>query len=386
MSNLRFPLSVWSLFVPRALGPHGRGNRRSRIALACLVAFVLSLVGCSFSTSYSARAGGQSSGKSKSAARAEAKADAKGKGNGKAKSKGKLQASAKASAKGKGKGKGGGKAKGKGRGKGSSKVVFRSKNRVSGAGSAKVKGEFKGTHLVAANESRAGTPGPSKASGSRAGTPGPNKARRSRAGTPGPDKSGQSRAGGGNYVKSKKKKKKNQDKKKAEEVEVIDPPETAPDNDFGYEQPVRGCFEGIVYPIGENAKHLPKSYSNIDPVSVVYACEWDIPTRDWSQGFPGVEDFFEWFAIRYEGKFSISTPGKWKFRISSDDGSKLYIDGKLVIDNDGTHPPKEKSGVVELDKGDHEMVLEYFQGPRYHINLQLYATPPGGEEGIFSVR
>ncbi len=32
------------------------------------------------------------------------------------------------------------------------------------------------------------------------------------------------------------------------------------------------------------------------------------------------------------------------------------------------------------------MILEYFQGPRYHINLQLYATPPGGEEGLFSVR
>ena len=65
---------------------------------------------------------------------------------------------------------------------------------------------------------------------------------------------------------------------------------------------------------------------------------------------------------------------------------KLIIDGKVVIDNDGEHPPRERSGTVWLGAGDHEMVLEYFQGPRYHINLQLFATPPGGKQGIFSVR
>jgi hypothetical protein len=57
-----------------------------------------------------------------------------------------------------------------------------------------------------------------------------------------------------------------------------------------------------------------------------------------------------------------------------------------VLDNDGQHSPKSKEITVDLAKGDHDMVLEYFQGPRYHINLQVYATPPGGEEGIFSVR
>ena len=82
----------------------------------------------------------------------------------------------------------------------------------------------------------------------------------------------------------------------------------------------------------------------------------------------------------------MDTAGEWTFRVSSDDGVKLYIDGKLVLDNDGVHPPKVKSGKVNLSKGDHDMVLEYFQGPRYHINLQLYATPPRGEEGLFSVR
>ncbi len=174
--------------------------------------------------------------------------------------------------------------------------------------------------------------------------------------------------------------------KDREPVAVIDPPPTPPENVFGYEEPVRGCFEGVVYPLSSGADRLPRNFSRLTGISVVYACEWDIPTRDWGQGFPGVEERFEWFAIRYTGSFSVQQAGTWKFRISSDDGAKLYVDGKVILDNDGAHPPQQKSVKVPLSAGDHDMVLEYFQGPRYHINLQLFATPPGGEEGVFSVR
>jgi len=166
----------------------------------------------------------------------------------------------------------------------------------------------------------------------------------------------------------------------------IDPPAEAPDNVFGYERPIRGCFEGIVYPLRANTQRLPTAWGSLQALSAVYACEWDIPTRAWSDGFPGVSDLFEWFAIRYSGSFVVETAGTWTFRLSSDDGTKLFIDGKEIIKNDGVHSPQVKVGTARLTPGEHEMVLEYFQGPRYHINLQLYATPPGGEEGIFSVR
>ena len=166
----------------------------------------------------------------------------------------------------------------------------------------------------------------------------------------------------------------------------IKPPSEPPDNVFGYDRPVYGCFEGHVYFLPEDTSTLPRDYSGLEPRSVLYACEWDIPTRAWEQGFPGVSDRIEWFAIRYTGAFRVAKAGSYEFRISSDDGAKLLIDGKLVVDNDGVHPPREASGEIHLTAGDHDMVLEYFQGPRYHINLQLFATPPGGEEGIFSVR
>lgn len=169
-------------------------------------------------------------------------------------------------------------------------------------------------------------------------------------------------------------------------ADPIPPPETPPENVFGYEQPVLGCFEGQVYFIPNNSQRLPRSYAELESSAVLYACEWDIPTRAWEQGFPGLSDRFEWFAIRYEGAFNVSKAGKYRFRISSDDGARVTIDGRVVIDNDGVHPPQDKSGEIKLSAGDHTMVIEYFQGPRYHINLQLFVTPPEGEEGIFSVR
>jgi hypothetical protein len=171
-----------------------------------------------------------------------------------------------------------------------------------------------------------------------------------------------------------------------EEPQVQDPPAEPSDNDFGYTEPVYGCFQGEVMFIEPNSPKLPTNYSGYSVAATLYACEWDIPVRSFDSGFPGVEDQFEWFAIRYTGAFSVAEAGTYTFRINSDDGTRLTIDGNLVVDNDGTHPPQSKSGTIELTAGDHNLVLEYFQGPRYHIALQVYVTAPGGEEGIFSVR
>ncbi|MDX2053570.1 MAG: PA14 domain-containing protein [Polyangiaceae bacterium] len=173
----------------------------------------------------------------------------------------------------------------------------------------------------------------------------------------------------------------------AELENPIEPPAEPPPNVFGYEKPVRGCFEGQVFPLAAKTKKLPKNWESLTPVSVVYACEWDIAPRAWDRGFPGIADRFEWFAIRYVGTFQIAEGGEYEFRLSSDDGAKLIIDGsQVVIDNDGVHPPKQARGKVQLSAGDHSLVLEYFQGPRYEINLQLWVTPPGKPEELFTVR
>jgi hypothetical protein len=93
-----------------------------------------------------------------------------------------------------------------------------------------------------------------------------------------------------------------------------------------------------------------------------------------------VTDRFEWFAIDYHGRFYVANPGKYSFSLISDDGSKLYIDGKLVIDDDGDHPPRMQDGSVRLEGGIHRIRVSYFQGPRTGIALMLGVLEPGETE------
>ena len=59
----------------------------------------------------------------------------------------------------------------------------------------------------------------------------------------------------------------------------------------------------------------------------------------------------EEFALVFNGKLEAPADGNYTFSISSDDGSRLKIDGKNVIDHDGIHASSGKRGSVELKKG-----------------------------------
>ncbi|TLU98855.1 alkaline phosphatase family protein [Dyadobacter luticola] len=68
----------------------------------------------------------------------------------------------------------------------------------------------------------------------------------------------------------------------------------------------------------------------------------------------------ESFAVRFEGFIQIDQPGKYLFTTQSDDGSKLFVDGKEVVDNDGNHGVQEETGTVELTAGKHPIRVEYY--------------------------
>src|SRR5437660_279855 len=98
-------------------------------------------------------------------------------------------------------------------------------------------------------------------------------------------------------------------------------------------------LRGEIYNIPVGMQTLPK-FEKLQPVGTIYTSELNVPRHDFTQGFPGVTGRFEWFAIDYTGKIWIDKPGKYTWALLSDDGSKLYIDGHIVIDNDGTHAPR----------------------------------------------
>ena len=67
-------------------------------------------------------------------------------------------------------------------------------------------------------------------------------------------------------------------------------------------------------------------------------------------------------AVVFEGFIQIDTAGEYGFSTASDDGSKLYIDGKTVVDNDGDHGVLTAAGTIRLEPGKHAIRVEWFNG------------------------
>jgi hypothetical protein len=151
------------------------------------------------------------------------------------------------------------------------------------------------------------------------------------------------------------------------------------DAHFGTTVVISAGLRGDIYFIPENSLKLPK-FEKLKPVGTIYTTELNVPVHDFTQGFPGVTGRFEWFAIDYSGKFWIEKPGKYTFALLSDDGSKLYIDGHTVIDNDGTHSARSYGAVAKLKEGPHTIRISYFQGPRTQVALILAVAPPGDDD------
>ncbi len=57
---------------------------------------------------------------------------------------------------------------------------------------------------------------------------------------------------------------------------------------------------------------------------------------------------------------SIEDSDMYRFVLRSDDGSRLWVDGELVVDNDGLHASLEKTGAIALAKGWHQIAVEWF--------------------------
>jgi hypothetical protein len=143
---------------------------------------------------------------------------------------------------------------------------------------------------------------------------------------------------------------------------------------FGTTVIVPGGLTGTIYFIPE-VRSLP-NLTKLKPIGKIYTNVLNVPLTEFREGFPGVTDRIEYFAIEYTGRFYISAPGKYHFRLFSDDGSKLFIDGKRVIDNDGVGW-LQNEGSVDLAGGIHDIRVPYFQGPRYHLALILTVRRPG---------
>ncbi len=85
------------------------------------------------------------------------------------------------------------------------------------------------------------------------------------------------------------------------------------------------------------------------------------------------------FAFAFDGYVKISATGMYSFFTQSDDGSKLFIDDVLVVNNDGEHGGTEVGNKTALKKGFHKIKVLYFDSGGGN-ELKVSIQPDGGSK------
>jgi hypothetical protein len=135
----------------------------------------------------------------------------------------------------------------------------------------------------------------------------------------------------------------------------------------------------------------------------IFLSKLDVPLHAWDSGFmmsngeqlkkSDGEALFEGFSLRMSSTLvapSTAAEGDYQFAWISDDGSTLQIDSgngyQMFVNNDGVHPQSTACSdrTIHLSKSQPlPFKAAYFQGPRYHIALQLmWRKVPAASAGL----
>jgi len=69
------------------------------------------------------------------------------------------------------------------------------------------------------------------------------------------------------------------------------------------------------------------------------------------------------YAFRFRSTLQVPVEGTYTFFIASDDGSRILLDGEMIVDHDGAHgfEAAERTATLELSAGEHAIEVQYFE-------------------------
>ena len=136
-----------------------------------------------------------------------------------------------------------------------------------------------------------------------------------------------------------------------------------------------GQEKRVSYAYYEGEWEMLPDFDRLQPVHTGKAYEFHLD---------GVENRREdYYAVKFEGIIRIEQAGTYTFYTRSDDGTKLYVNGIEVVNNDGSHGPLEENGDIALEPGRHTIMVEYFE----HYggeHLEVLYQGPGVERTLLS--
>ncbi len=114
---------------------------------------------------------------------------------------------------------------------------------------------------------------------------------------------------------------------------------------------VSNTVNGLNYSYYQGSNSVIPNFSSLSPVKTGTVGTFDVSVASSTTSF----------AINYTGYIMVPTDGQYTFYTNSDDGSNLYIDGVLVVNNDGLHAALERSGTIGLKAGLHAISVGFIQ-------------------------
>jgi beta-glucosidase len=94
----------------------------------------------------------------------------------------------------------------------------------------------------------------------------------------------------------------------------------------------------------------PKNVSEVNDISF-----------DWCQYPPEGASGLCNYSVRWTGKIHPNVAGEFIFNTKSDDGVRVFLDNKLIIDDWSIHEPHPVQASVDLENRDYDICVEYFQ-------------------------
>ena len=118
------------------------------------------------------------------------------------------------------------------------------------------------------------------------------------------------------------------------------------------ETPRNVSYKYYEAPEGQAAWEKLPRFADLTPIGTGVCPEVSLAT---------IETREDQFGIIFSTQLKIEEAGTYTFHLTSDDGSRLRVGRREIIDNDGSHGPIEVSGSIDLEPGLHPIIVEYFE-------------------------
>ncbi|MDJ0919379.1 MAG: DUF1929 domain-containing protein [Woeseiaceae bacterium] len=134
------------------------------------------------------------------------------------------------------------------------------------------------------------------------------------------------------------------------------------------------AFADYNYEYYEGNWSVLPNFDSLTPVATGTTEDFDISVRlrDSQYGF------------RFTGTITVETSDTYTFYTNSDDGSQLFIDGALVVDNDGLHGPRDASGNIVLSAGSYSITVTFFEQGGGEVLAVSWSNSSNGRQPISS--